>query len=149
LVKGFLKFAALVAFLLVLFVGVPVAGFFYVFFVADQVTVHAQERHGDTVRISIPASFVTLALDLGRPWMTISSRPHRQDLRDLRGAMRVAADEMSRHPEIPLVEVIDGGDHVRIVKEGERLRIFVDSAQGDTVRIDLPARMVERFIGNL
>lgn len=147
--KGFLKFAALVAFLLVLFVGVPVAGFFYLFFVAEQVSVQASEPHGDSIRISFPASFVSLALGLSKPRFIIASRQQRAEIEAWKPAIRAAADEISRHPDIPLIEVVDGRDHVRVVKEGGRLRVLVDSSNGDSVRVDIPARVVERIIGDL
>lgn len=59
-------------------------------------------------------------------------------------------DELRAIPDdVMLVEVIDGGDHVRIYKEADVLRIQVDEANGARINVRVPlaslAAMVDAY----
>lgn len=64
-----------------------------------------------------------------------------------------AAAEIARQldtlPDATLVEVHDGGDHVRIAKQGDDLRLRVRSVNGDDVDVTVPASVAADLLGRL
>lgn len=152
--KGLLKFTGLVAVLLVIMVGIPVGALFYLFFVAEQISVDIAERGGDNICLSVPASVVSIPLAVVDGHMILDSMTYedREELRELRRwqpAIEALTSELEKAGDVTLVEVDDEGDHVRIVKEGTRLRVLVDSGDGDRVRISVPSRVVTRAVDRL
>ena len=147
--KGFLKFLLLVTVLLVLLVGIPAYGLYHLFFVADQITLQASDGDGQRVCLSIPARVISLAAGLARPQIVIEPSEI-EELEQWKPAIAAIISELDKHPDLPIVEVSTDGDvRVRIVKQNGKLRLFVDSREGDQITIDVPAHVVSDAVRDL
>lgn len=68
----------------------------------------------------------------------------RADLGDFGPAAAAALRAIEDAPDAVLVEVEDGGEHVRVAKEGRNLEVRVEGAEG-TVEVTLPAGLLSQI----
>jgi len=100
------------------------------------------EKH---LYVPVPAALVNLGLDMV-PMLTGRDvfGKVRADLGDMGPAMAAALTELEDAPDAVLVDIQDGRENVRIVKEGSSLEIQVDGPDGQ-VEISLPASLLGRI----
>lgn len=147
MVKGLLKFLLLVAVLLVVIVGLPAYGLYHLFFVGDQIEVHAAERFGERVCVSVPGAVVSAAVWLAEPRLVF----HGEEAREIeawRPAIRALLTEIEKHPDMTILEVEENGEHVRIEKKDGRVTLHATS-NGDEVTIHVPAEIVDDAVRGL
>jgi hypothetical protein len=70
---------------------------------------------------------------------------HRFDAEDYGPAVAAFLEGVADAPDATLVEVEDGPDHVRIVKEGRDIGVYVESPDAD-VHISMPAHLLHRTV---
>jgi hypothetical protein len=58
------------------------------------------------------------------------------------------AEELEELPDVTLVDVHDGDEHVRVVKDGGDLRVMVESDDVD-VAVTIPARAMRRSLEHI
>jgi hypothetical protein len=109
------------------------------------VRVHEKKPDGTNLRLYVPAILVPAAMKI-IPECELDRAALRA--REFLPAMRIAAEELERIPDGPLVEVDSPREHVRIVKSGGSLIVDVDDAH-DTVHVSIPLRMVSQVARNL
>lgn len=109
------------------------------------VRVHEKKPDGTNLRLYVPAILVPAAIkvmpahELDRAMM---------QAKEFLPAMRIAAEELERIPDGPLVEVDSPREHVSIVKSGGSLIVDVDSDR-ETVHVTLPLKMVSQLARDL
>jgi hypothetical protein len=112
---------------------------------AVRISVHEKRPGGDSFRIILPAAVVPVAMAFVPDRVFRDLPPEaRQNL----PALLIAAKELSKVPDGPLVEVRDARDHVVIAVEGHALKIDVDS-DGDEVHLQIPLGAVESVASRL
>lgn len=52
-------------------------------------------------------------------------------------------------PDVTFVEVQDGREHVKVVKEGRYLKVYVDDGEQFSVKVSLPAKSVRKTLTQL
>jgi hypothetical protein len=100
------------------------------------VKVHEKRHEGTNIRLYVPAI-------LGQAGLTVLPEEKlarvAREAKDFMPALRVAAEELSRIPDGPLVEVSSPREKVRVAKEGGELIIDVRSEKED-VYVAVPLR---------
>lgn len=145
---------ALVVVVVLFWAGVAAAVAWTVHAVATSPAIHVsvREHGGSRVDLHLPAALVVAGVALAGDDARDQLRAELAAEIDL-AAWAPAAAELARQletlPDATLVEVEDGADHVRIVKEGDDLRIRVRSANGDDVDVTLPASVAADLLGRL
>ena len=109
------------------------------------VRVHEKKPDGTNLRLYVPAILVPAAMSI--------VPAHELDRAAMRAkeflpAMRIAAEELERIQDGPLVEVHSPREHVSIVKSGGLLVVDVDDAR-NTVHVTLPLKMVSKLARDL
>jgi len=139
----------LLALTAVMFAGVVYAGVaLYQDGVVD-VSVHEKRPGGNNIHIIVPGVLVPAALHLvPKEDLKRQLRGDSRELAEWLPVARIAARELARIPDGPLVEVDDHHDHVRIFKRGGVLVVDVDDNQ-DTVHISVPIALVRSVADNL
>lgn len=110
------------------------------------VKIHETGPHGvKHLYVPVPAALVDLSLDVV-PMLAGKDvfGEIRSDLGDMGPAMAAALTELEDAPDAVLVDIQDGHENVRIVKEGDSLEIRVDGPDGQ-VEISLPASLLGRI----
>ena len=105
---------------------------------AVRIRVHDKKPGGENIRLIVPAAVVPLALRLA-PEKDL--RRGSKDIQPYLPAIRIAAEELAKCPDGPLVQVINSKERVSIAKRGDSLAIDVDSDK-ETVHISFPLKMV-------
>ena len=110
------------------------------------VRIHEMGPHGvKNLYVPVPAALVNLGLDMV-PMLTGRDvfGEVRSDLGDMGPAFAAALTELEDAPDAVLVDIQDGHENVRIVKEGDSLEIQVDGPDGQ-VEVSLPASLLGRI----
>ena len=101
-----------------------------------------QEAEGSRTSLAVPASLVDIGLAFvpNEVYAEIAHEagPH-WDI------VEVVSREISDCPDAVFVEVIDGNEHVRIAKRGNKIVIDVDTHR-ENIRVALPLRTFERVV---
>ena len=147
---------ALVVVVLLFWAGVATAVVWTVHAVATSPSIYVSVREGGGSRaevdLRLPAALVVAGIALAGDDVRDRVRAEIGSEIDL-AAWGPAAAEIARQietlPDATLVEVDDGGDHVRIAKEGDDLRVRVRSANGDDVDVTVPAGVAADLLGHL
>lgn len=145
---------ALVVVVVLFWAGVAAAVAWTVHAVAASPSIHVsvREHDGSRVDLRLPAALVVAGVALAGDDARDELRAELAAEIDL-AAWAPAAAEIARQletlPDATLIEVEDGADHVRIVKQGDDLRIRVRSANGDDVDVTLPASVAADLVGRL
>jgi hypothetical protein len=133
------------SFKMVLLTGTLIAGGL----VADAgfvtVKVHEKKPDGTHLRLYVPAVIGTAGIRV------LPEDRLEHVARNFKGflpALRVAAEELDRLPDGPLVEVIDSRESVRVAKEGGALVVEVTSDKED-VYVAVPMRTIRRVVSSL
>lgn len=101
--------------------------------------VDERREGGSHVHFWVPATVVSA----GMYFMPKDQLRHTsEETRPLLPALREISKELERYPNVELVDVSDGGDHVRVAMENGKLRIDAVSGEGDVVHLSLPARVL-------
>ncbi|HUF17127.1 MAG TPA: hypothetical protein VMS12_03680 [Thermoanaerobaculia bacterium] len=143
--KGLLKFSLLVALILSLFLATAAYGVHRLLFDKGVVSVHVAEkgRYGERVFVFLPAGLVNAVLALA----PVGSFHHEidDDFHQWLPVLQAVVSELDHYDDVVLLEVDDGGETVRIVKQDGHLRILVDSHDA-TVRVTIPPRTVHAAV---
>ena len=110
------------------------------------VTVKINEKrpNGTNLYLPVPAALVYLSMDL-LPLMDEGELDEmRSELGDWRPFVAATLNGLEDCPDAVLVDVQDGHESVRIVKQGRDIEIRVHGAEGD-FEISLPARLFSRM----
>ena len=111
--------------------------------------VRVDEAEGAKVNLNLPMSLVEVALEAaGRDAfdsdkLRLDSRGDLK-LEDLRRTWR----ELRDAGDTDLVEVRDGDEHVRVFRRGETVYVHVDEDKDKTVRIEMPASIVDALLAS-
>jgi hypothetical protein len=105
---------------------------------AVRIRVHEKKAGGDNIRLIVPAAAVPLAMRLA-PEKDL--RKASKDVRPYLPAIKIAAEELAKCPDGPLVQVTSSKERVSIAKHGDSLAIDVDS-EDETVHVSFPLKMV-------
>jgi hypothetical protein len=117
------------------------------------VTVRIEERHEDvTIHLPLPGVVLEAGAAMA-PW--VMGRDDMAEVRQQIGAwgplVLAVMTGLEEMPDATLVEVVDGGDHVRITKRGGEIQVLVDDTDDTHVEVTVPARAlrhcVEQLIG--
>ena len=119
--KGLLKFLLLVAVLLVIIVGVPLYGLYYLFYVGDQIEVHAAERFGERVCVFIPGAVLSTAIRIAEPGVSLSDDGRTWAAVPGRASLADATLSLYRDPRRGRGEVRFGPARARFVRLDARL----------------------------
>jgi hypothetical protein len=114
------------------------------------VSVRIQD-HNDGVTFEFPLPGVVVEAGAALAPLVIPD----EELREMRaeigqwGELVLAmAEELEEMPDDALVDVHDGGEHVRVIKDGGDLRVIVDSDDVD-VDVTVPARAMRRSLEHI
>jgi hypothetical protein len=105
---------------------------------AVRIRVHEKKADGQNIHLIVPAAAVPLAMRLA-PEKDL--RKASKDVQPYLPAIKIAAEELAKCPDGPLVQVTSSKERVSIVKRGGALEIDVDSAD-ETVHVSFPLKMV-------
>jgi len=110
-------------------------------------TVRVDSRGGPNLSIPVPMALVDAALSTG----DLALDGLRDGIGDFGPALSAMMEVIEDCPDVTFVEVEDGGDYVRVAKEGAYLRVEVRESgrDGVDVRISLPTRFASRTIARL
>jgi hypothetical protein len=109
------------------------------------VRVHEAREDGTHVNLYVPA---ILATSGARFMPEKQLEQHADELRAALPALRVAARELERLPDGPLVEVTSAREEVRVAKEGSRLVVEAKNEK-EEVHVSLPLRAMAEVAQNL
>lgn len=109
--------------------------------------VRVDETDGAKVAINLPMSLVDVALEIGQEEgfdeddlrLDPEGDVTIEDLRRMWAGLKDAGDA-------ELVEVHDGDEHVRVYKRGDRVHVDVDEDGVETVRVEMPAAIVDALL---
>lgn len=107
-------------------------------------TVRVDNPGGPRLSIPVPVAVVDAALATGE----LAFDEFREEFGDLGPMLGEIFEVIEDCPDMTFVEVEDRGDHVRVWKEGDRLRIEVRESgrNGANVEISLPTRSIARLV---
>jgi hypothetical protein len=112
-------------------------------------TVDLVERNGTRVTVPIPMAVVDAAVASGDLLFDVEDHLNVQlDLGEWGPLVREMLEELDECPDAVLVEVVDGSDHVRVVKDGGSLLVEVSDSDVD-LRVSIPTRSIRRTVGRL
>lgn len=100
---------------------------------------------GPDLSIPVPMAVVDVALATGE----LVFEDIHLNLGEYGPMLREILEVIDDCPDVTFVEVEDGGDHVRVAKEGGTLRIVVEEhgRDGVSVTVSLPMRSIGRLLG--
>lgn len=144
--KGLLKFVLLVALIFTILVGTAAYGVHRLFFNKGVVSVHVAEkgRYGERVFVFLPAGLVNAALAIA-PLASVDFEVHDPAVHEWLPAVQAVLTELEHYEDAVLLEVDDGGETFRLVREDGNLRLFVDSHDA-TVRVTIPPGTVHAAV---
>lgn len=110
--------------------------------------VSVDEADGKKVRVNLPVSLAEVAaeiagkeaLEAGRIDWDSHENVSLEDIRRMWRELRDAGDT-------DLVEVREDGEHIRIVRRGDRVLVHVNEGDEETVRVEMPVRLVDAVLG--
>jgi hypothetical protein len=110
------------------------------------VEVHQTGPGGTTLYLPVPAGLLYLGMDL----LPLFDRGHelrraRREIGDWAPFVAAAMQSIEECPDAVLVDVRDGAETVKIVKEGRKLRVRVHDRDGSNVEISLPSHLFTRL----
>ena len=105
---------------------------------AVRIRVHEKKADGENIHLIVPAAAVPLAMRFA-PQKDL--RKASEDVRPYLPAIKIAAEELAKCPDGPLVQVTSSKERVSIAKQGDSLAIDVDS-DNETVHVSFPLKMV-------
>jgi hypothetical protein len=135
----------------VMFAGVVYAGVETYRDGVVEVSVHEKRDGGQNIHVLVPGVLVPAALHfVPKEDMKQELRGNAREVAEWLPVARIAARELERIPDGPLVEVDDPArrDHVRIFKRGGSLVVDVDDDQ-DTVHVSVPLALVRSVAENI
>jgi hypothetical protein len=139
----------LLALTAVMFAGVVYAGVETYQDGVVEVSVHEKRDGGQNIHVMVPGVLVPAALHfVPKEEMKEELRGNAREVAEWLPVARIAARELERIPDGPLVEVDDHHDHVRIFKRGGALVVDVDDNQ-DTVHVSVPIALVRSVAENI
>lgn len=114
---------------------------------ASWIHVRVDEADGAKVNLNLPISLVEVAVGMaGREGFDrekLRLEPHGdlslEDLKRMWNELREAGD-------VDLVEVREGDEEVRVFRRGETVYVHVDEGEEKTVRIEIPASVVDALL---
>lgn len=110
------------------------------------VRVHEKQAGGARVYVPVPALLLYAGAAILPAVVPAAERARiRETLGDRRPQVIALLEELERCPDAVLVDAREGGDWVRIVKEGRSLTVRVRSADAD-VDVSLPAGVVTHLV---
>ncbi len=100
---------------------------------------------GPDLSIPVPMAVVDVALATGE----LVFEDIHLNLGEYGPMLREILEVIDDCPDVTFVEVEDGGDYVRVVKEGGTLRVEVEEhgRDGVSVTVSLPMRSIGRLLG--
>lgn len=115
---------------------------------ASWVHVRVDEADGAKVRVNVPISLVDVALDAagedgiaeGHLRLDGEGDLSVEEIRRMWRELRSAGDA-------ELVEVTDGGEHVRVFRRGDHVHVRVDEEGDERVRVQLPVEVADALLG--
>jgi hypothetical protein len=108
------------------------------------IEVAIEDRH-NRVRLALPAALATAVLDGSRLHFDGVAVDVRHDLRDWAPAIEAALEGMEGHPDVPLVQIVDGRDRVTIRKLGTKILVEIDSGS-ERVKVSVPEESLRRAL---
>jgi len=112
-------------------------------------TVNLVEQNGTRITVPIPMAVVDAAVVSADLLFDVEDHLNVElDLGEWGPLVREMLEELDECPDAVLVEVVDGSDHVRVVKEGGSLRVEVTDSEVD-LRVSIPTRSIRRTVGRL
>lgn len=110
--------------------------------------VSVDEADGKEVRVNLPVSLAEVAaeiagkeaLEAGRIDWDSHEDVSLEDIRRMWRELRDAGDT-------DLVEVREDGEHIRVVRRGDRVLVHVNEDDEETVRVEMPVRLVDAVLG--
>ncbi|MDH3253697.1 MAG: hypothetical protein OEM62_01800 [Acidobacteriota bacterium] len=112
-------------------------------------TVSIVDRHGADLTLPIPMAAVDIAVASGDLIFDVGAHLNSElKLGEWEPLARQILMSLDECPDAVFVEVSDGGDHVRVAKQGRSLLIEVSDTTVD-VRVSVPMRSVRRAVGRL
>lgn len=110
--------------------------------------VSVDEADGKKVRVNLPVSLAEVAaeiagkeaLEAGRIDWESHEDVSLEDIRRMWRELRDAGDT-------DLVEVREDGEHIRVVRRGDRVLVHVNEGDEETVRVEMPVRLVDAVLG--
>lgn len=127
------------------------------------VSVRIQEDGGPNIYLPVPAALVNaaaftggMALDTGSTFLgghhddleTQLEAHLGVDLEEWQPMLRAMLEVIEDCPDVTFVDVVDGSDHVKVVKEGRYLRVIV-SDPSFNLNISLPTKTATRTVARL
>lgn len=115
------------------------------------ISVRVNEHHagGDHVNIMLPAALVNLGFWCASPFVPADAFGDATDeIARVRPILDAVAAEIDRCPDGPLVEVLDGDEHVTISLEGGAFRVRVESPR-ESVDVVLPGSVLRATLAFL
>jgi hypothetical protein len=110
----------------------------------------AVDDHEEGVHFDVPLP--AALFEAGLAFAPLAARHHRHELNghdidvgEYGPAVAAFLEELADAPDAVLVEVEDGHDHVRIIKEGRDIVVYVESPDAD-VHFSMPARLLHRAV---
>ncbi len=115
-----------------------------------EVSVHEKRAGGENIHLIVPGVLLPAALHMVPQEEMMKAEAHGEgrEVAEWLPVARIAARELERIPDGPLVEVDDHNDHVRIFKRHGSLVIDVDDVS-DTVHVSVPIPLVRSVVENL
>jgi hypothetical protein len=109
------------------------------------VKVHEKKPDGTNLNLYVPAILAT-----GGAHFVPDRHLERmaREMRDVLPALAVAARELEKIPDGPLVEVTSEREQVSVVKEGGNIVVDVND-RGETVHVSVPLRMIHSLARQL
>ncbi|MBI1750882.1 MAG: hypothetical protein HY234_11360 [Acidobacteria bacterium] len=109
------------------------------------VKVHEKKPDGTNLRLYVPAVLVPIGMKFAPEEELCGAA---EQAKEFLPAMRITAEELSRIPDGPLVEVSSAREKVSIVKSGGSLVVDVDGP-GETVHVAVPLKMAKKVVREL
>lgn len=110
--------------------------------------IRVEEEGTEKVSLNLPLPLIDVALRNSSSHgfaeeIRLKKEEHDVSVEDLRRVWRQVRDA----GEAELVNMREGDDHVRVYKRGDRVHVDVEEDGEETVRIELPAAIVDALLG--
>ena len=110
--------------------------------------VRVEEADEKKVSLRLPLSLVEVGMDVAfrnavEPEALRWDEDRKVSLDDLR---RMWA-ELEAAGDTELAEVVDGGAHIRVAREGDQVRIHVEDEDATRARVEMPSTVVNALLG--
>jgi hypothetical protein len=112
-------------------------------------TVQVLENGKSEMTVPIPMAVVEAAVASGDLFFDVEEHLQAEaDLGEWGPLVREILAALDECPDVVLVEVVDGSDHVRVAKEGGSLLVEVNDSKVH-LRVSVPTRSVRRTVARL